>query len=132
MRECPQCGGDIWDNTAKVDDGWRGPLYKCKDDDCGWVKWPKKQQRKKSGQKGGGPKWTWGRLSQMYENCLLIAQKHLNAHVEAAEPVDVIAATATLFIAATRDGVRPAKPKPKPEPEPEPEQEEEGDDDLPF
>ncbi|MGJ0510240.1 MAG: hypothetical protein ACR652_24610 [Methylocystis sp.] len=34
-------------------------------------------------------------------------------------PADIIAATATLFIAATRDGTPLAAPKPKPAPEPE-------------
>ena len=44
--ECPDCGGEIYDNRQKKADepSWRGPLFKCRDDDCGWAKWaPKKR-----------------------------------------------------------------------------------------
>ena len=130
MTECPSCGGNIYDNRQKVADGWKGPLFKCKDQECGWKKWAPKGQQQKGGPKGNGfsagPKWTWEKLSGMYAKSLAIADKHVKNLVPNALPADVIAATATLFIAATRDGIKPPPPK---EPEPVPVEEE---DDLPY
>lgn len=36
---CPWCEGDMYDNRQKKanDPSWRGPWFKCKDDDCGFV-----------------------------------------------------------------------------------------------
>src|SRR5262245_30541962 len=84
LTECPNCGGEIYDNSAKPFNaqGKRRPLYKCKDDSCGWVKWPPKEQR--AGGKPGaaangpaGPKWTWGQISGLFGKSLKIAAKHL-------------------------------------------------------
>lgn len=36
---CPKCSGDVYDNRQKKDStpSWRGPWFKCKDEDCGWA-----------------------------------------------------------------------------------------------
>lgn len=40
--QCPKCQSDVWDNGAKVATGWRGPLLKCKNQNCDWLTWPPK------------------------------------------------------------------------------------------
>jgi hypothetical protein len=142
FKECPSCGSRVWDNREKVAGGWNGPLWKCRDE-CGWVKWPPRAGKKGDNgrpetdtpQSGGrAPKWTWPTLSLTYERCLKLAIKHA-ALVPKALPADIVAMAATLFIAASRDGIAP-HPAPKPpKPEPVPEKEPEGLDDeepLPF
>ena len=42
---CEICDGETWDNRQKKLDGTispKAPDFKCKDDQCGWVKWPPK------------------------------------------------------------------------------------------
>jgi hypothetical protein len=42
---CPNCGGDCWDNRERKLEGKikpNAPDFKCKDTNCGWVKWPSK------------------------------------------------------------------------------------------
>lgn len=52
MVKCPNCGGEIWDNTAENDkrdlNGEKlRPEYACKDKDgCGWVMWREKGKKK--------------------------------------------------------------------------------------
>lgn len=29
IGRCPGCGGDLWDNSAKRKEGWKGPAYSC-------------------------------------------------------------------------------------------------------
>jgi len=125
---CPNCGGLTYDNTERVAGGWKGPLFKCRDAACGWVKWPPKGTKAAAPAKG--PRWTWVTMSETYRRCLLLAQKHLGATMKDATAADVIAATATLFITAARDGVAEAAPAPKPEPVPAPADAD--DDDIPF
>jgi hypothetical protein len=43
---CPSCGSGLWDNRQKRHDGWRGPAWKCKDQECigskgsePWIQW---------------------------------------------------------------------------------------------
>lgn len=138
---CGKCGGATWDNTQKVQGGWNGPLFKCRDKSCDWVQWPPKGEKSTAPAKNGsaqshGPKWTWAQLSALYRNSLLVARKHVTEALPNAAPTDVIAATATVFIAASRDGVaapvkeqsattQPLHEKPK-------QFTEESDDDLPF
>jgi hypothetical protein len=129
---CPQCDGPTYDNRQKVEDGWRGPLFKCKDKDgCGWVKWPPKG--KSSGGNGGGRGGNAGStrstrpLGPLYFACYKIAAATLFQELKkigiTPTAADVTAAAATLMIAATNTGAPLAAPKPAPKPEPEPEQE---------
>ncbi|HMH83594.1 MAG TPA: hypothetical protein VK531_12040 [Gemmatimonadales bacterium] len=110
MTECPTCGGALYDNSAKVAGGWKGPLLKCNDAACGWVKWPPKSAAKAAGARGA--KWTWGTLARTYERALLLAEKYVVASSKrtklAFTTADLLAAAATLFIAASRDGVQEA------------------------
>ncbi len=124
--ECGACGSEnLYDNREKVAGGWRGPLWKCKD--CDWVKWPPKNQRSGGGgqqRQGGGQRGNGGGtpknsrpLGPLYYDCLKVAKACVEKQLKTATPADIIAATATLFIAATRDGTPLDAPKPKPEPE---------------
>lgn len=116
---CPKCSrSEMWDNTEKVKGGWNGPLFKCKDKTCDGVIWPPKGERAapaKAVRVNGGAKWTWDTLASTYDRCLTMAEKALTGYAgrhPKAPPTcaDVLAATATLFIAASRDGV--AEPRP--------------------
>ena len=142
---CPNCSSDTWDNSAKVASGWKGPIRKCKDKDCGWVQWPPKKPS--NGQAGNArpsvvgkhttaPKWSWGSLSKTYERCLLLAIKHVRGAAESYKvgftTADVLQATATLFIEACRSGVKTDPPQEQPLSE-RPQQLHEGnDEDFPF
>jgi len=125
--QCPECNGECWDNRQKISDqpDWRGPVYKCKDDECGWIKWQPKG-KKSGGSKAPaapkGPRWTWPMLSTYYRNSLAIAVKHVKKAIPDAKPEDILAGAHTVLIAATKGGV--ADPQPKPEPKPEPSYEE--------
>lgn len=119
---CPKCQSDCWDNREKVAGGWKGPLRKCKDTNCGWVEWPPREKPSAPAAKGhvnGHPKWTWAQLALMYQRSLLLAAKHIPAmsavHKVPFTTADLLAGAATIFIAATRDGVRDT-PKPAPPP----------------
>ncbi len=143
---CEQCGNDCWDNRNKnaqrAANGEKPmPDFKCKDASCGWKKWPPKGQRSN----GGGaplrnpPPRNNRPLGPLYNECMAFAQKACAHYFKGKEtPADIIAATATLFIQAVRDGVSIAQAKPKPAPPPPVEEFEEfpaEDDDassLPF
>lgn len=111
---CGKCGGETWNNTEKVKGGWNGPVFKCKDKSCDWVMWPPKGEKKSAPQKQtNGAKWTWPQLSVTYRRALLIANQHVPQVLKNATATDVVAAAATLFIAASRDGVsEPVKEQP--------------------
>lgn len=108
---CPKCSGETYDNRPKKASGEysaKSPDFKCKNKECGGVIWPDKDAAKPSTRSadvssGRPPKWTWTQLSTIYERSLFIAKKHLDNKFSSA---DVVAATATVFIAATRDGVQ--------------------------
>lgn len=111
--QCPNCSSDTWDNTEKVKGGWRGPLRKCKDQACGWVLWPPKEKGAKSTgapAKAYTPKWTWAGLQDTYRNALRISASLVPTLVKNATSTDVVSGAATIFIAASRDGVLPAEP----------------------
>ena len=39
-NRCPECGGDLRDNSAKRADGWKGPAFKCADNGDGcFIQW---------------------------------------------------------------------------------------------
>lgn len=129
---CPKCNtSEMWDNRQSKRNP-KQPDYKCKDKDCGHAVWLKPKQETASAKPvERSPKWTWPALSVTYERCLLIARKHTEKLKPT--PADVLAATATLFIAATRDGVaEPVRPKPAPVPEATATEPEEELDDLPW
>lgn len=120
MTECPKCGGPLYDNRADKASGAKSrkwPDFKCQDKSCDWAEW----LDKKGGAKVAkavtprGPKWTWGTLARTYERSLLLAEKYLAASTKrtkvAPTTADLLAAAATLFIAASRDGVQEAAPK---------------------
>ena len=44
IPQCEKCGSDVWNNREKCAGGWRGPVFKCKDRACDWVKWKEKTE----------------------------------------------------------------------------------------
>ena len=123
MTECPQCGGEIWDNRAKKRAGdmkAAAPDYACKDkENCAWVQWPPKLKTVTKTASGPGmpaeqtarpPRWTWPTLAETYLQSLLIARKQVSGLSAALKldlrMEDILSAAATIFIAASRDGVR--------------------------
>ena len=45
ITECPECGGEVYDNRAKKASGEmksNAPWFACKSEDCGWRKWPER------------------------------------------------------------------------------------------
>lgn len=43
ITECPECGGQVYDNRTKKASGEmksNAPWFACKDQECGWKKWP--------------------------------------------------------------------------------------------
>lgn len=124
---CEKCGGECWDNREKVRGGWKGPLWKCKDKSCAWVQWPPKDKPSPKApgtttRSNGEPKWTWASLRQTYTRSLVLAVKETREAAASAKlqltMQDVIAAAATIFIAASRDGVKEIAPKPPVDEEP--------------
>ena len=122
---CPKCGSECWDNAQKVATGWRGPLWKCKNQSCDWVQWPPKEKsaapkRAQMPQHSGEPKWTWQSLRQTYQRSLVLAVKEVKDVATTSKVpytmADVLAAAATIFIAASRDGVAELTPKPEEQP----------------
>ena len=119
--ECPTCGGEVYDNRAKnterLGQGKKPmPEYKCKDESCGWVKWPPREAKAKGAPSiARGPKWTWDELGAMHRKSLVIAVANCRDAFKGKEtPAEVIAAAATVFIAASREGVRAPSPAPEP------------------
>jgi hypothetical protein len=135
--ECPNCGGACYDNREKIAGGWKGPVYKCKDQECGWKQWPPKGQS--NGQRGNNganaPAPSRAPLGPVYAECFDFAKKAVTHYLGDMATADaIVAATATLFIQAMQSGrpikvAKPAPPAPKPEPEYVPEF---GGSDLPF
>lgn len=111
----------MWDNRDSKRNP-KQPDFKCKDKDgCGKGVWVKKSQGGGRGGNGGGqaPARPPRPLGPLYNNCLRIAAACVKKHVPNATPADIIAAGATVFIAAANSGAPLlAAPKPKPAPEP--------------
>ena len=136
--DCPNCGGEVWNNAQKNRDreseGKKPlPLYACKDKDgCKWVQWPPRNATaaKPAPRAQGTPPAPSVRstrpLGPLYYACMKIAAATVKQHIgDKATPADIVAACATLFIGATNTGA-PLAPPPKPAPEPEPEQDDGG------
>ena len=144
--ECKDCGGtEFWDNRASKTNP-KQPDFRCKGCKKGiWLKGkaagvPGAGNRGQGSGSlaGGAPKRPLGPL---YYDCLKVAKACVEKEIRGALPADIIAATATLFIAASQDGTPLTAPKPKPAPPPEPEyddqdqryiEEDAGDSSLPF
>ena len=123
---CPKCGGEVWDNRAKKASGEMKPTAPnaaCKDrDGCGWKDWPPKGAKPAYGRPGGptpvaarGPKYTWDTLGSLYARCVDIGYMQAARIATGAKiPLTmdaVLAASATIFICASRDGVQEAPTK---------------------
>lgn len=125
---CPVCDGPVWDNRETKKNP-KAPDFKCKDKTCDGVIWPPKDKKPAVAQKATGPKWTWMTLAKMYERSLLTAEMRVIACAERlgtkATVADVLQATATIFIQASKEGVAEPVVKLPPKPkEPEPVEEE--------
>jgi hypothetical protein len=128
--QCPDCGGEVWNNAQKNEQRAREgkkpmPLWTCKDKDgCGWKKWPDKKTD--TAPKGSGHAPAPRRaLGPVYNECLDFAKKAVTHHFgKDVATTDIIAAAATLFIQAAKTGQsirpRPVAPKPAPPPPPPP------------
>lgn len=121
---CPKCSGPMWDNRNNKRNP-KSPDFKCKNRECGHAIW-EQRERSGPGMPAAAPangKWTWGQLAKLYEGSLKIAEKTLAASAARTKlPLtsdNLLAGAATLFIAASRDGIRPVAPPPPPPPAPE-------------
>jgi hypothetical protein len=65
------------------------------------------------------PKWTWATLTQTYQQSMIVARKSVVGMATALKlevrMEDILSATATIFICATRDGVKQPQPEPEKE-----------------
>lgn len=153
---CERCGGEVWNNAnskfwygGKNKDGSTKAMWTCKNKQgCGWSGgFDHGTQQAAAAPASGGQAGGKARpLAPLYNQCLEVAmvilQKRFGSDYTYTT-ADILSATATLFIAATKAGTplmpvkakpAPAPPPPPPKP-PEPEPEEEVDpyaDGLPF
>lgn len=114
--ECPSCGGPVWDNTKKPKRNPKAPDAACKDkENCRWAGW---LDTPKTG--GGSPRvtYTWDDLGKTYQRCRLVAERVWKGSAVEKDPTALVAATATLFIAAKDIGLKVEAPKPEPKPDP--------------
>ena len=113
--ECPNCGGPMWDNRNRKKTP-KSPDFRCKSQECGKVVWVPKPAASTSGSAGQSSGYTWRQLYETFARCHQLAVK-----VVGKDSPDRQAATATLFIQATRMGLKvspPAAPPPPPPPPP--------------
>jgi hypothetical protein len=130
ITECPDCGGDLWDNRTTKRNA-KQPDFRCKDrDDCGAAIWLKKKETngKRGAQKEahsmGGPlpgeepvaetaeakKERLGALGQLQVICAkIVRERTVPVLIAGTNPVGVspesqAAMINTLFIAAERRG----------------------------
>ncbi len=143
--QCPDCGGAMWDNRETKKKATQ-PDYKCKNKACDKAVWLKTKEENANGAANGAhasaPAGNRRALGPVYSECLDFAKKVVAHHLgQNCTSADVLAAAATLFIQAVRDGAPirapKAKPAPPPPPPPPPKDEEfagfpEEVDDLPF
>ncbi len=131
---CPDCNGAMWDNRGDKRNP-KSPDFKCKNQQCGKAIWEKRDAPPSAGGGHAAPNGQRA-LGPLYYECMSFARKAcVHEFGDLVTPADVIAATATLFIQAVRDGaplraVKPAPAPPPPPPAPEPTYQ--GDRDLPF
>src|SRR6266550_9399802 len=116
---CPKCQAEMTDFRAEKASGAKPakfPDFKC--EACGHPKWttpkpkpaPTAPRPTALGFTERPPKWTWPTLSETYLQSLLIARKQVVAMATALNHeytiADILSAAATIFIAASRDGVK--------------------------
>jgi len=128
---CPKCGLEMMDVRASKSSP-KAPDFTCTDPNCvnekgyrtgAWLPKPKPAPQQ-AAQAVRGPKWTWVQLSTFYGRSLALAAKHIpeiaQRHKIPFTTADILSGAATIFIAATRDGVKeleaPAPPAPAPQP----------------
>lgn len=104
--QCPQCSSEMWDNRENKKNP-KGPDYKCKDKACGHAIWLNAKKPATAARAPAGPKWTWAQLQDTYRNALRISAALVPTLVKGATSTDVVSGAATIFIAASRDGVAP-------------------------
>ena len=113
--QCPKCGGDMTDQRTTKQNP-KQPDYTCQDPSCLNDKgyrtgvWLKKAVPARAGGNGAttrAPKWTWTQLQDTYRNALRISAALVPTLVKGASSTDVVSGAATIFIAASRDGVQP-------------------------
>ncbi len=127
--ECPQCGGDLWDNradNAKKHDGRRRPDFRCKED-RDHVIWPPSEKKGAASKSNGKQGYSAGdlpgdpaprteeekeealkRLGALHRRCLVSALSESKAMEDAKvgdSPEAASARCAQLFIAATQAGL---------------------------
>lgn len=107
--QCPQCGSEMWDNRENKKNP-KSPDYKCKDKACAHAIWldSKKSNGAKAARAPAGPKWTWALLQEVSRNSLRISAALVPTLVKGATSADIVKWAATIFIAASRDGVASA------------------------
>jgi hypothetical protein len=126
MLKCPECDGPVYDNRKAKTAGElpaNRPDLKCKDKECGWVKWPPKDAKPAAPPAGKpvangqpAPKMSWEDLALIYQRASVVARKVWTGTSVATDPSALAAATATVFIAAKDAGLRVPKKAPPPPP----------------
>jgi hypothetical protein len=122
---CPDCGGAMWDNRESKKNP-KSPDFKCKNKDgCGKGVWEKKGDaapaNRSSNGNGHAPITATRPLGPLYNECMVFAKAACAHHFgDHATPDVVVAATATLFIQATKGDAPIRAPKPAPAPPPPP------------
>ena len=125
---CPQCGGEMWDNTAPgAKKNPKGPDYKCKDKDCAHAVWLPKGTKPaaKAATPAVKPAPTgaidWSQVQRDYTAVIYTAAhalaKGLGCAVTDVDQQAVQAGAATLLIQLEKQGhklgtLAPKKPKP--------------------
>jgi hypothetical protein len=104
ITQCPKCGGPVWDNRIDKRNP-KAPDWKCKDAACGEAVWLEKPKEpgQVSQKANGHVAYTWHDLGRTYKKCYQIATWAMGADMS---PEAIQAATATLFIQATRMGLK--------------------------
>ncbi len=111
--QCPDCGGAMWDNRETKKG--KQPDYKCKNRDCSKAVWLEKKGAGSGPATSGASPRSPRALGPLYYECMAFARKAcVHEFGDLVTPADVIAATATLFIQAVRDGAPICAAKPAP------------------
>jgi|ERR1051326_681568 hypothetical protein len=111
IDKCPKCGAAVEDIRARKKSD-KSPDFRCTSCMDGeyktafWIEAPR-AVRSTNGRAPSEPKWTWTTLGATYQRSVLIGKQVLAKLVPNATSADILAASATVFIAATRDGVKP-------------------------
>ena len=102
ITACPECGGEVWDNRGKKKTA-KSPDWKCKDKSCDTPIWLEKPKGAPESNGHAAVTYTWKELGAAYKHCHEIANWAMGKDMS---PEAIQAATATLFIQATRMGLK--------------------------